>query len=325
MTEEMNLVLSKISDGVIKIGNGGSLIFFNQSAGKILNLAEKDLNAPFLASALRNPNNDEFVQAILNAVYSKGETVALTQCPYIEGENRHILELTSVYIRDKEEMTIVFSDVTEREKMKKKQRNASLTTITYFIYIYICIFLYVALNYFFPGKISPDTHAIIFEVVAAFILAFLIFSIQLKPDIYILKPKNVWPFIQGLLIGVGGFVLFCLIKVMLQHFGFLRTGPFLNWSNIDIGFYPLTVIYQEFMSRQILQDSLSKAYAGKHQDLFGVLVSSLIFSLLHISFGFVLMMASFILLSVFGAYYAKTKNFWGLCIIHLSGQRACSF
>ena len=47
-----------------------------------------------------------------------------------------------------------------------------------------------------------------------------------------------------------------------------------------------------------------------------IMVSSLVFGVLHIAYGLPYMVGASLLLGVLGVFYHRQGNIWGLCIIH---------
>ena len=107
-----------------------------------------------------------------------------------------------------------------------------------------------------------------------------------------------------------------LLKVAPGYFP--QGAPFWDWSAGSVAdiFYPLTVILQEFLARGVMQESLRRIFTGKRAEFLAILVSALVFGVLHIAYGFPFMMAASLLLGVMGVLYRKQGNIWGLCIIH---------
>ena len=80
--------------------------------------------------------------------------------------------------------------------------------------------------------------------------------------------------------------------------------------------YPLTVILQEFLARGVMQENLRRIFTGKHAGALSIIVSALVFGVLHIAYGLPYMLGAALLLGVLGILYHKQGNIWGLCIIH---------
>ena len=117
----------------------------------------------------------------------------------------------------------------------------------------------------------------------------------------------------GAALVVGKWILLQLVPGF-----FPENAPFWDWSvatPADL-IYPLTVVLQEFLARGVMQESLNRIFIGRHAAAVSILVSALVFGVLHIAYGLPYMVGASLLLGVLGILYHKQGNIWGLCIIH---------
>lgn len=128
-------------------------------------------------------------------------------------------------------------------------------------------------------------------------------------------------FVPDIAITVAVSVLLVIGKIGILRIspGFFPEGaPFWDWSVgtfADV-IYPLTVVLQEFLARGVMQENLNRIFTGKYAGLLSIVVSALVFGVLHIAYGLPYMLAASLLLGVMGIFYHKQGNIWGLCIIH---------
>lgn len=128
-------------------------------------------------------------------------------------------------------------------------------------------------------------------------------------------------FVPDILITAGGVVFLVVGKIVILKVapGFFPEGaPFWDWSVgtfADV-VYPLTVVLQEFLARGVMQENLSRIFTGKYSAFMSIMVSSLVFGVLHIAYGLPYMVGASLLLGVLGVFYHRQGNIWGLCIIH---------
>lgn len=80
--------------------------------------------------------------------------------------------------------------------------------------------------------------------------------------------------------------------------------------------YAFTAVLQEFLARGAMQESLLRIFYGKHKEASSIIVSSLVFGVLHIAHGLIFMLAASILLGTLGILYNKQHSIWGTAIIH---------
>ncbi|MCI2050083.1 MAG: CPBP family intramembrane metalloprotease [Lachnospiraceae bacterium] len=225
------------------------------------------------------------------------------------------LEIGASYSKQNRELIAVISDVTEREKARKEREDAAVVSFSLFSFICLNVVFYKFLDYFFPGVISRSNYSKL-VILSAVVLSVLLWKrIRFPMNV---KLKDIKDLRQGFLIGLGCSLLLCAIKALLRSQGHFQNGPFFDITrwNLSRTIYPLSVITQEILSRSVLYDNLKRVFTGPRKTANAILVSSLMFSTFHISYPFPMVAGAFLLLSLFGIYYEKTKNLWSLCLIH---------
>ena len=117
----------------------------------------------------------------------------------------------------------------------------------------------------------------------------------------------------------AGIISAVVAAVMLAAKIFVKPGapgtPFFDWSRTD-PFYPLTSILQEFLARGFLLTCLMSIYDTEKKKHISVILSSLLFTALHLQYGFLFMVGAGILSVILGYVYIKDENIWGVSIIH---------
>lgn len=117
-------ILENMRDGVMTIGMEGTIITFNSAAETILNLKSADVvDRTFGEVFLVMEENDEFNQAVLNAVYESA-MVHNARVQYKIGEKGLVLNVTTSFLKspgdskdEKDAVIVVFQDVTEVEHL----------------------------------------------------------------------------------------------------------------------------------------------------------------------------------------------------------------
>lgn len=90
-----------------------------------------------------------------------------------------------------------------------------------------------------------------------------------------------------------------------------------DWSKPDWR-YAMTAVLQEFLSRGFLLTCLINIYESKARVHLAVIVSSLLFTTLHLYMGFFFMLGAGLLSVLLGYVYVKDRNIWGVSIIHFT-------
>ncbi len=116
------------------------------------------------------------------------------------------------------------------------------------------------------------------------------------------------------------FVMLFLVlsKVILSEFDSeIAAHPWFE-PHLDIDMrwlYPLVVVVQEFCAKCIMQDNV-KRLCGEKNILITLLVCSMIFGILHVSYPMYYMFCAALLSLITGYIYEKDKNIWGCIMVH---------
>ena len=135
--------------------------------------------------------------------------------------------------------------------------------------------------------------------------------------------KNIGkPLIVNVIISASAALIMIAAKVVLIRSGsefFPEDQPFFDFNfTLGMKLYPLSVLLQEFLSQSIIHECLMRILKGKHSGIHAILLSSILFTALHIHRGFGYMIGSLFLCTVIGIMYRRQRSIWGLCITHYS-------
>ena len=317
-----------MTDGVMIIDLKGEITYINPSGIAMLGIddtiGEEFSYAEFMARD--EENNDVFHQFILDAVYQKNK-IHSGVAEYVKGKEKKKLRLSTSFVFDEEKkekvgITVVFSDVSEVENLNKMRHDASI--IFSVIMSCMCLYLlaYAIIDAIFPS-FSTQYLTLIMEIMAIISMIIIIKTTSISFKSFNLRlTRPLHQMIFPVVVSAGGVLILALIK-----WGILQTGAAFNFSSDrfwDISsiftffglMYPLTALIQEILARVMMQTSLNYVFTGKNANTLSIIVSSLIFMALHIAHGVVYMAGAFILLSALGLYYQKSRNIWGVTLIH---------
>ena len=329
-------ILRDMNEGVMVLDPRGTILYMNEKGRKFLGVGESAAGSKFASLFFdADSENDEFTQFVLDAVYDKENTHnGVARFRLSDGTVR-VFHMTSSFLfsNDGEQcsgVVVVFMDVTSHAKLHRQFQEAS--TIFAVLMIYVCgyLFLWAGLRFL---NMEPEPWVLSKVVEAIAVVMFLIIlkntSFSLK-DIGLRVTNLRSVLITDSLIALGGTVLVVLVKlIMLKTVPtyFPAGAPFWDWraGNVSDLFYPLTVVFQEFLARSVMQESLNRIFTGKYQAVLSVVISALVFGALHIAYGLPLMLGAFILLGALGTLYQKQGSIWGLAIIHYVLGEAVTF
>lgn len=328
-------ILKDTSDGVITVDLSGRISFVNVRAFAILDLAGDSVGKKFIGVFnLENVENEAFNDFLLAAIYDK-ENTHHGKIPYVINGEKLVLDVRSFFLRDDISgevmgIAITFSDITKMERIQEKSRQSSYMISVLFIGICGYI-LFWAFGVYVNLPISTSGYTFLINLTA--IVMFLIILRETsftKKEMGLSRPKFKKVILPSLIITFSGTALLVIIKlVLLQIYPsfFPEDAPFLDFSvwAFNDTIYPVTVVLQEFLARSVMQNCLERIFEGKNAQTISLVVSSLIFAVLHISYGFPMMIGSAILLGALGFIYKKQGCIWGVSIIHYFLGEAATF
>lgn len=331
-------ILRDMNEGVLVLDTRGVILYLNEKGRELLGKAENPEGEKYslaLMAGQADEVNDAFHQFVLDAVYDK-ESAHRGEAAYKAAgrETRHF-SLTSSFLFGEEPgeragVVVVFSDITELVRVNRQRKEASTVFAVLMICVCVYLFLWSLLRYL---NIEPPGWVMNLLIEAISVLMFVIilkttsFSIR---DIGLRVTDARKTFVPSLSITAAGTAALVLCKLVLLRVapGFFPEGaPFWDWSvgtAADV-FYPATVVLQEFLARGVMQENLNRVFTGKHATVLSIVVSSLVFGVLHIHYGLPFMLGATALLGALGFMYHRQGNIWGLCIIHYVLGEAATF
>lgn len=322
-------ILRDMNEGVLVLDTKGVILYLNEKGRDLLGKTEspegKKYSLAFLSEET-NETNDAFHQFVLDAVYDKGKAHSGEAAYKAENQEIRYLNMTSSFLfsedgTEKIGVVVVFADITALVQTNRQRREASTVFAVLMICVCVYLFLWSLLRYL---NIEPPGWVMNLLIEGISILMFVVilkttsFSIH---DIGLRVTNAKKTFVPDLWITVIGTAVLVLGKQILLRAvpGFFPQGaPFWDWSvgtAADI-FYPATVVLQEFLARGVMQENLNRVFTGKYATVLSIVVSSLVFGVLHIHYGLPFMLGATVLLGALGMLYHKQGNIWGLCIIH---------
>lgn len=322
-------VFEEIVDGVLLLSSSGTITYMNKSAQTMLNIADNQLHRSLPGAWLQqlDARNDEFCQVILDALYDKHGKVQKTVNYYAPNNENRILYIKSSYwnVPDQDAQNgvlLIIQDITAEEHLKKEKEDAITIFSIFLTVIGIWTLFYASLTYF---KVAIPPFVMTYMLLALGIL--LAWVSIWKTDLTIsdlgLAVRNAR---KPILIDVVVSAAFCLVMIAAK-FVFIKSGsgffpagqPFFDFHfTLGMKLYPISVLLQEFLSQSIIHECLLRILKGKHSGMHAILLSSVLFTVLHIHRGFGFMVGSLLLGCVIGAIYRKQRTIWGLCIMHYS-------
>ena len=154
-------------------------------------------------------------------------------------------------------------------------------------------------------------------VIACILLAKIIDKRKLR-DLGMEKKGFLKEYGKGILLGFGVFSIIILIEAILGAYTFDGINP-INVSTLLLILFAIGFMIQSFEEEIIMRGYLLPSVVAKHSALTGVIVSSVVFSLIHLSnasFSIVAFINIVLIGLVFGLLYVITDNIWVVSGFH---------
>jgi membrane protease YdiL (CAAX protease family) len=221
--------------------------------------------------------------------------------------------------RDVEAITEITVDQ-QLEQTTKRFHDLALIMTFCALAVSLYSLLYAGISYFsiripsFGYSIAIEAVAVVMCIIVYRRTDFRLIDIGIFPTAKQLKPS----LISGLAIAVSVVATLITVKYLLAGYGIMlnKGRPFFFWDPVWGKFcYIFTALLQEVVIRT-LQCSLKQTLPFKRNVAASVIISSVCFGALHISYGFHYMVLAIGACIILGIFFEKTKNFWGCSIIH---------
>lgn len=335
LTMTADRILRDTTDGVITIDTNGNITLINRQASLILGCEQSDVGRSYMdCFFMGESSNETFHDFVLAAIYDKTQTHH-GKVAFQTDHGDLTLEVRSFFLREEETeavmgVAVTFADVTELEQANRKVQDSSL--IISVLFCGICAYLlFWAFGVYVDLPISTQGYSLVINLTALGM-----FSIIQKQTSFTMRDmglampdmrKVMLPSAVLTLIGIGFLVGLKLVIMQIYPQFFPEGAPFLDfsvWTFADT-IYPLTVVLQEFLARGVIQNCMMRILVGKHAKGMALVISSLIFAVLHVSYGFPMMFGAALLLGGLGALYNRHGCIWGVAILHYFLGEAATF
>ncbi|MBR1742651.1 MAG: CPBP family intramembrane metalloprotease [Lachnospiraceae bacterium] len=323
-TSQIDTVFDTMSDGVMTLRTDGTITYANLSFHHIFRLSENtDLTGKsFEHIFLKNKKNktfQKFYDALMEGTLEREET----HLSYYTADGEKISLLIQITARNphspSSEIMLLVKDRSVHITLKQRDRDCAFI----FSGLIICITLYLmtwsCIRFTLNIHLRTAVYTVMIETIAFFLFLEIIFltSFSLK-DLGLLP--NSRTFLKNLKETIFVIIIYSLIMVLLNSILFLTgnnvKSRFIGGSPAGALNYLMTAFIQEFLARGVIQNCIKVLVKIKYQKFFCVLLTSLLFSLMHMPFGFIFMMGAFLLSLILGYIYERQKNLWGCFLLH---------
>lgn len=330
-SEQKEKIFENMSDGIMTVNNKGQITYMNSACEHIFSTSINELkDKSFEEYFLSNKKNRAFNKLFLNTINKNAVTQKTTvKYQHDDTVQYFTLDISLIQMDDTipdrydafPGMIILFDDITEQYQLTQHKHDCAYI----FAGLILCISLYLSLWSLlqFTMKLSLKTsfYTLMIEGMAFLLFLEVLFCTSLSMrDVGLIPKRSTLKknLTETVCLMLAGCVFLVFLKLILTLLGFQIKSRFIGGSFHGAYTYLLTAFIQEFLARGVIQTSVKSLMQVKYQKAFGVLLTSLLFSLMHLPFGFIFMLGAFALSLVLGYLYERHGNLWGCAILHWS-------
>lgn len=328
-SEQKEMIFENISDGVITINTQGQITYVNSACTAIFDMTSEDLlEHSFQDIFLTNKKNKEFNRLFLSALEKNQITRKKTVKYRTENRTQYFSIDISLVQRSEDTpekndpfpgMIILIDDVSERYSLKQHQHDCAYIFSGLIFCISIYLFAWSLLQFTLHIPLKKSFYTLMIEGITFILFLEIVFltSFSLREIGLIPKRSKIRQTIkESLYLAILGCGDLILTKAVLLLMGFHIKDYFIGGSLRGAYIYLFTAFIQEFLARGCIQTSVKYLLRIKYQKQFSVILTSLLFSLMHLPFGFTFMVSAFFLSLVLGYLFERQENLWGTAFLH---------
>lgn len=330
-SEQKERIFENMSDGIMTVNNKGQITYMNSACEHIFSTSINELkDKSFEEYFLNNKKNRAFNKLFLNTI-NKNAITQKTTVKYQHDDTVQYFTLDISLIQRDDTipdrydafpgMIILFDDITEQYQLTQHKHDCAYI----FAGLILCISLYLSLwsllQFTLKQSFKTSFYTLMIEGMAFLLFLEVLFCTSLSlRDVGLIPKRSTLKknLTETVCLMLSGCLFLVLLKLILTLLGFQIKSRFIGGSFHGAYIYLFTAFVQEFLARGVIQTSVKSLMQVKYQKAFGVLLTSLLFSLMHLPFGFIFMLGAFALSLVLGYLYERHGNLWGCAILHWS-------
>ncbi len=330
--DQKNMIFENMSDGVMTIDAFGTVTYLNSACASIFEVenTEKVTGASFADCFLSNKKNRAFnklfEECIKNNKRPEKTNVRYRSEPGSSIKHLNIaislLQPTKSESEDEKTfpgMIVLIEDTTDRFTLRQREHDCAYIFAGFIICTSLFLLAWSLIRFTLHIYLKSSTYTFIIECITfalfleiVFMTSFSMRDIGLVPKWTKFK-KNV---LETLILAATGCLLLLLSKVILNFIGIRIKTYFIGGSLHGAYIYIYTSFIQEFLARGVIQTCVKSMMRIKYQKTFGIILTSLMFSLMHIPLGFYFMACALVLSLILGYIYERQGDIWGCVFLH---------
>ncbi|EXJ14823.1 CPBP family glutamic-type intramembrane protease [Imhoffiella purpurea] len=320
--------VSSMRDAVMSMDRTGTIIMLNPAAERLLRVSAGDvLGRSFAQTFIDRVDLEDLNDCILQAIYDPATPhTAEIQILGGNGDRYHLVVRTSLLVGEGGEpvgVVAVVADVSEQVRLleeKLEQVRVRQLFGRFFLYTLGVMSIGTIVNNLIARSIVD------FDIYTpAFAWGYLV--VLLVPSFFAIRAMGLsWRDLglsadglsrslkEGILISVAFAGLVAILALTLYHFGALPGHPG-QFEPLPTFGYLIHSFFQELVARGFLQTAFQR-FLDDRKGVRSVLLTSSLFGLFHLHFGFSAVALTLVSGVVFGLFYLRNPNIFGVTLLH---------
>lgn len=329
--DQKNMIFENMSDGVMTVDAEGIITYFNSACANIFGIDNPgNITGTAFASCFMSNKKNRAFNKLFDDCMNNNKHPEKTNVRYRSGNVVKHFNIDISLIQSDEKnadgqtgfpgMVILIEDTTDKFTLRQHEHDCAYIFAGLIICTSLFLFAWSLLRFTLHIYLRSSTYTFIIECITfalfleiVFMTSFSMRDIGLVPKLSTLKRNCMETFIIAAITSL----LLLLSKVILNFIG-IRIKPYFIGGSLHGAYvYIFTSFVQEFLARGVIQTSVKYLMRGvKYQKTFGIILTSLLFSLMHIPLGFYFMSGALLLSLALGYIYERHGNIWGCVFLH---------
>ncbi len=328
--DQKNMIFENMSDGIMTVDSSGIITYLNSACADIFGIdnTNKVVGQLFASYFLTNKKNRAF-NKLFEDCMKKSERPEKTNVRYRSDTSMKHLNIAISLIQSDETnqtdkkafpgMMILIEDTTDKFTLRQHEHDCAYIFAGLIICTSLFLLAWSLIRFTLHIYLKSSTYTFIIECITfalfleiVFMTSFSMRDIGLAPKISRLK-KN---FIETIVLAAIVCFILILSKVVLNLIGIRIKTYFIGGSIHGAYVYAYTSLIQEFLARGVIQTCVKSLMRVKYQKTFGIILTSLMFSTMHIPLGFYFMVGALALSLALGYIYERQGDIWGCVFLH---------
>lgn len=327
-SEQKDMIFENMSDGIMTIDKDGNITYYNSACKKIFNIDTDIIGESFADNFMTNRKNRAFNKFFSNR-FDNREISERKTLKYISDNKVHYFDINVSLVKKEEDietdddtfngMLILIEDITDRISLRHHEHDCAYIFAGLIICITIYLTMWCLLKFTLNIYLKTSTYTKIIEGISFILFLEIIFFTRFSlKDIGLIPNFKRWKknLIETLITGSITCALLLLSKLILSWCGYQIKAYYIGGSTHGAYVYIFTAFIQEFLARGVMQTSVKSIMKVKYQKFFSILLTSMLFSLMHMPFGFYFMIGAFLLSLALSYIYERQQDIWGCAILH---------